>query len=69
MITVAIHHSPDKAFERTLRHFVDEPLVEKVIVVGGGTLPFSSPKCERLRGGSFLAGRTLDALLERVRTG
>lgn len=69
MITAAIHHSPDKDFERTLRHFVDEPLVEKVIVVGSGPLPFSSPKCERLKGASFLAGRTFNALLERVRTG
>ena len=69
MITAAIHHSPDKAFERTLRHFVGEPLVEKVIVVGGGQLPFSSPKCESLRGESFLAGKTLNALLERVRAG
>jgi len=69
MITAAIHHSPGNAFERTLRHFVGEPLVEKVVVVGGGRLPFSSPKCERLRGASFLAGRTLNALLERVRTG
>ncbi len=69
MITAAIHHSPDKAFERTLRHFVGEPLVEKVVVVGGGRLPFSSPKCERVKGESFLAGRVLNALLERVRTG
>ena len=67
-ITVALAFHSQPWLERTLPSLVQSPLIGSVIVVHRGGFKPSLPKCEGLRAASFISGKTLTRLLEKVKT-
>jgi hypothetical protein len=56
---------PDTA---TLQQFLDEPLVEKILVVHNGGFPELHPKCESVLSDAFFSGTTVHRVIEKTRT-
>ncbi|MGD1153920.1 MAG: glycosyltransferase family 2 protein [Syntrophales bacterium] len=67
-LTVVMPFSLQSGFERTLRIFIQSPLIEEVIVLHEGGFRPTSPKCHIMRTASLTSGKVLNGLIERIRT-
>jgi hypothetical protein len=67
-LTVILPHSPISQFETTLNHFIDSSLVEQVWIVHDKKYVGSHLKCETIKSGSFTSGKTLNRLIEKIKT-
>ncbi|MGA3207670.1 MAG: glycosyltransferase family 2 protein [Syntrophales bacterium] len=67
-LTVAMPFSLQSGFEKTLRLFIQSPLIEEVIVIHDGALKPPWPKCKVIRASSLSCGKVLNDLMEKIRT-
>ena len=67
-LTVAMPFSLQSGFEKTLRIFIQSPLIEEVIVLHEGGFRPTSPKCHVMRTASLTSGKVLNELIEKIRT-
>ena len=67
-ITVALPFHSQTWLGRMLPSWVQSPLIGSVIVIHRSGFNPSLPKCEGLRAASFISGKTLMRLLEKVKT-
>ncbi len=67
-LTVVTPFSLQSDFEKTLRIFIQSPLIEEVIVLHEGGFKPTSPKCQVMRTASLNSGKALNELIERIRT-
>jgi hypothetical protein len=68
MLTVILPHSPVSHFESTLNRFIDSSLVEQVCIIHDQKYVGSHMKCETFKSGSFASGKTLNHLIEKIKT-
>jgi len=68
-LTVVIPFRPCQAFDRTLQQFLLSPRVDSVMVLSERPLRSLHPKCVVLKAGPPARGRSLNAILKRVKTG
>ncbi|MGA2331827.1 MAG: glycosyltransferase family 2 protein [Syntrophales bacterium] len=67
-LTVAIPFSLQPGFDKTLRIFIQSPLIEEVIVLHNSAFKPPWPKCKFIRAASFSSGKVLNELIEKIRT-
>jgi Glycosyl transferase family 2 len=67
-LTVAMPLSLHSGFEKTLRLFLQSPLIDEVFILHEGAFKLPWPKCKVIRASSLSSGRVLNNLIERVRT-
>ncbi len=67
-LTVILPYSPISQFETTLNRFIDSSLVEQVCIVHNKEYVGSYLKCETLKSRSCTSGKTLNRLIEKVKT-
>ena len=67
-LTVILPHSPISQFETTLNHFIDSSLVEQVWIAHDKEYVGSHLKCETMKSGSLTSGKTLNRLIEKIKT-
>ncbi len=60
--------SLQSGFEKTLRLFIQSPLIEEVIILHEGAFKPPWPKCKVIRASSLSSGKVLNDLIERIRT-
>ena len=65
-ISVALPFSAQPHFDRTLRQFIESPLVEKIFVVHGGQYKGGQEKCEGIVSSTLTSGKTLNTILGKV---
>lgn len=64
--TVVLPHSPQDSFDKTLRQFIDSPLVQKIFVVNNGSYSATHVKCEALQAPALTGGNLINHLLTRL---
>jgi len=67
-LTVILSHLPITQLETTINRFTDSSLVERVFIVHDKIYAGSHPKCETVKSGSFTSGKTLNHLIEKIKT-
>jgi hypothetical protein len=68
LLTVIIPHSPDSQFQATLKSFIDPPLVERIFIVHHKEYVGSYLKCEPVKSPSLASGKTLNRIIEKIKT-
>src|SRR5271157_1398860 len=67
-LTVAMPFSLQPGFDKTLRIFIQSPLIEKVIVLHNSAFKAPWPKCKVMKASSLSSGKVLNKLTEKIRT-
>ena len=65
-LTIVLPHSPQDDFDKTLRQFIDSPLVQKIFVVNNGSYSATHAKCEALQAPALTGGNLINPLLTRL---
>jgi hypothetical protein len=68
ILTVILPHSPIPQFETTLNYFINSSLVEHVYIVHDREYVGSHLKCETIKSGSFTSGKTLNRMIDKIKT-
>ncbi len=55
-------------FDKTLRIFIQSPLIEEVIVLHNRAFKLPWPKCKVIKASSLSSGKVLNELIEKIRT-
>jgi len=68
-LTIVLPHSArSRDFEKTLREFIDSPLVQKILVVNDGGYQAANPKCAALSAGPLTGGNAIKQIIARLDT-
>jgi len=67
-LTVILPHSPISQFETTLNRFIDSSLVEQVCIIHNKEYVGSHLKCKIIKSDSFTSGKTLNRIIEKIKT-
>lgn len=67
-VTVVAAYSPQPLFERMLRALAASPLVQRIIITGGGDTHVGIEGCQVLTAGGLASGQALNAILNEIRT-
>ncbi len=65
-LTIVLPHSPHDNFDKTLRQFIDLPLVQKIFVVNNGSYSATHAKCEALQAPALTGGNLINHLITRI---
>jgi len=67
-ITVVLPHSEGSLFEKTLHFFTRSDLVDRVVIIHGGSLHLKNPGVDVLTAPPLPSGETLNLILQEVRS-
>ncbi|HEX7535296.1 MAG TPA: glycosyltransferase family 2 protein, partial [Syntrophales bacterium] len=67
-LTAVMPFSLQSGFEKTLRVFIQSPLIEEVIVLHESAFEPPWPRCKVMRASSLFSGQVLNNLIEKIRT-
>ena len=68
MLTIILPYSTYTRFEKTLEYFIYSSLVEKIFIVHSSDYSNTHPKCETVKSESYTSGRTINRLIDKIKT-